>query len=207
MGRYTEQVSAPSQHSALWVVRPDTFDPGDGGSTTDILQDVKTQKSIRIHATVETKNLTSVLSQCFALSFVQNICTDSLTVYEISPICHFHTVAMFFFVDFITRISYTVCECTDAVCPYQMPKAQRFSTAIAIKRKANTTAMSCLLHSVIILLQQKLHILPSSIGMHHFRSLKQVDLVWIQCGSGVDLVWIQCGSRLIKFGHWPLGYY
>jgi hypothetical protein len=44
MGRYTEQVSAPSLHSELCVVRTDTFDPVDEGSTTDLLQDVTTQK-------------------------------------------------------------------------------------------------------------------------------------------------------------------
>lgn len=142
MGRYTQQVSGLSQHSELWVVRPDTSDPEDGGSMTDLLHDVKIQKTIRIHATVETKkNLTSVLSQC--LSFVQNLSIDSLSVYEISQILrHFHSVAIFFFVDFTTRISQTVRGYTGAVCPYQMPKAQRFSTAIAIKRKANTIAMS-----------------------------------------------------------------
>jgi hypothetical protein len=78
MGRYTEQVSAPSLHSELWVVRNDTFDPVDEGSTTDLLQDVTTQ-NIWIHATVQTKTLTSVLSQRFTVSF-------TLSLYEISPV-------------------------------------------------------------------------------------------------------------------------
>jgi hypothetical protein len=55
MGRYTQQESVPSYHSELWAVRPDTSDPEDGGSTTDLLHDVTIQKIIRINATVETK--------------------------------------------------------------------------------------------------------------------------------------------------------
>ena len=40
-----------------------------------------------------------------------------------------------------------------------------------------TISFFFLLHSVITLLQQKLHILLSSIGMQNFRTLKQMDLM------------------------------
>jgi len=74
---------------------------------TDLLHDVRIQKIIRIHATVETKKkpYISIIAMLY-FKFCLELKHRFLSVYEISPILrHFHSVATFFFVDFITRIS------------------------------------------------------------------------------------------------------